>query len=41
MTKIYQNIFNAFGKSKKGRKNIFMIKLAQAFIKCMKELITN
>ena len=34
MRKISQNVFNAFEKSKEGRKNIFMVKIAETFIKC-------
>ena len=34
MRKIARNYFNAFEKSKEGRKNIFMGNFAETFIKC-------
>jgi hypothetical protein len=34
MRKILENFFNAFAKSKAGRKNIFMVKFDGSFIKC-------
>lgn len=36
MIKNVRNFFNAFEKSKAGRKNIFMVKFAESFIKCRK-----